>query len=176
MEAENKSQSTLVAITKTFQVKCPCRENKNHLGISDIIPKQSDIPSELNKVQKKFFLGHGIKETDPVIAANILLHRDHEKLEELKCQYCHGKLGVYVVPPIFFGEVPEAVIPSEFNVSKQLDKVRGDIAERTMYFALQKHYKLSGQDVLIIHSHKFLHKASNNEKDFIVFNLSNGRF
>ena len=51
MEVESKSQTTKVAVTKRFQVRCPCQENKNHLGISDIIPKQSDIPSELNKVQ-----------------------------------------------------------------------------------------------------------------------------
>ena len=176
MASEITNQSTTAEVTKTFQHRCPCQENKNHLGISEIVPKQSDSQSELPKVQRKFFLGQGIKTTDPAIAANIFLHRDHEKLEELLCQYCHGKLGVYVVPPMFFGEVPEAVIPSEYKVSKQLDKVRGDIAERTMYFALKEHYKMTGQDVLIIHSHKFLNKASNNEKDFIIFNLSNGKF
>ena len=173
--ASGRNQSTKEKGGKTFLFKCPCSENKHHLGISEIIPKPIDKSTEQPKVQKKFFLGQGIKTTDASEAANIFLHRDHKKLEELHRQYCRGKLGVYIVPPMFFGEVPEAVIPSEYKVSKHLDKVRGDNAERTMYFGLKEHYKKTCQDVLIIHSHKFLNKASNNEKDFIVFNLSNGK-
>ena len=106
------------------------------------------------------------------MARNILLHRDHKDLEELPHQYYHGKLGVYMVPPLFLGEVPETVHLSKYK--KHLDKVREDIAEHSMYFGLKEHYKTTGQDVLIIHSHKFLNKASNYEKDFIVFNLSIG--
>ena len=53
-------------------------------------------------------------------------------------------------------------------------RVKGDLAESTMYYALKNYFALNGDDVLIVHSHKFLHKNSNNEKDFIVFNLSKG--
>ena len=175
MEVETQSQSIMNAAgMKTFQHRCPCQENKCHLGVSEIIPKHADIPSELLRVQKKFFLGHGIKTTDPATAANIFLHRDHKQLEELSCQYCHGKLGVYMVPPMFYGDVPEAIRLSEFKVDKHLDRVRGDIAERAMYFALKNYFESNGDDVSIIHSHKFLNKASSNEKDFIVFSLSKG--
>ena len=36
---------------------------------------------------------------------------------------------MYMVPPMFFGQVPHAVILSEDCEKKYLDKVRGDIAE-----------------------------------------------
>ena len=76
---------------------------------------------------------------------------------------------------MFFGEVPEAIKRSEFKVPKFLDKVRGDIAESKVYHALKEYFNANGDDVLIVHSHKFLHKDSNNEKDFILFNLSRGK-
>ena len=79
-----------------------------------------------------------------------------------------------MVPPMFYGEVPQAIYLYEFNSKKHLDKARGDIAERTMYYALEEYYKMTGDDVLIIHSHKFLSQEGNNEKDFIVLNLSIG--
>ena len=160
---------------KSCQHRCPCSENKCHLGVSDIVTKQPDTTPELQKVQKKFFLGHGIKTDDPVEASKIFIQRDHDKLEALQFQYCHGKLGVYMVPPMFFGEVPEAIDLSKYKDPKHLDRVQGDIAERTMYHGLKKHYELIGDDVLIIHSHKFLNNSSNNEKDFIVLNLSKGK-
>ena len=72
--------------------------------------------------------------------------------------------------------IPQAVHLSEFKVAKYLDGVRGDIAERSMFFQLEKYYKSTGDDVLIIHSHKFLNKETNNEKDFIVLNLTKGNF
>ena len=80
-----------------------------------------------------------------------------------------------MVPPMFYGEVPEAVILSEYKVPKHLDRVRGDIAESKVYYALKNFFETTGDDVVIIHSHKFLHNASNNEKDFIVFNVSKGK-
>ena len=172
---EAQCQSMTGAATKTSQFKCPCKEDKKHLGISVIIPKISDVPPELLKVQRKFFLGHGIKTTDTEEAANIFFERDHNKLKELLQKYYQGKLGVYIVPPMFYGEVPQAVRLNKFNVEKHQDKVRGDIAERTMYFALKDYYKSIGDDVLIIHSHTFFKKASTNEKDFLVFNLSKGK-
>ena len=155
--------------------KCPCQSHKCHLGIHSIVPKQSEVSVALAKVQKKFFMGHGIVTTDPKEAAKIFLSRDHDKIKALLVNYRNGQLGVYMVPPMFFGEVPEAVILEDYNVPKHLDRVRGDIAESKVYHALNDYFKRTGDDVLIVHSHKFLSKASNNEKDFIVFNLSRGK-
>ena len=59
---------------------------------------------------------------------------------------------------------------------KHLDQVKGDLAEKTMFQALEKYYSEEGDDVAIIHSHKFLNSASNNEKDFIVLNHSKGNY
>ena len=67
-------------------------------------------------------MGHGIVTKDPKDAARIFLSRDHDKIEALLVHYRNGKLGVYMVPPMFFGEVPEAVILEEYNgefVNKQ---------------------------------------------------------
>ena len=68
---------------KSCQHRCPCSENKCHLGVSDIVTKQPDTTPELQKVQKKFFLGHGIKTDDPVEASKIFIQHDHDKLEAL---------------------------------------------------------------------------------------------
>ena len=154
---------------------CPCKSNKCHLGIHSIEPKQAEVSPTLAKVQKKFFIGHGIVTTDPKEAARLFLSRDHDKIEALLVHYHNGKLGVYMVPPMFFGEVPEAVVLEGYNVPKHLDRVRDDIAENKFYHALDDYFKGTGDDVLIIHSHKFLNKSSSNEKDFIVFNLSKGK-
>ena len=156
--------------------KCPCKSNKCHLGIHSIEPRQVEVTTTLAKVQKKFFMGHGIVTTDPKEAAKIFLSRDHDKIETLLVHYRNGQLGVYMVPPMFYGEVPEAVILEEYNIPKHLDRVRGDIAESKLYHALKNYFKRTGDDVLVVHSHKFLSKTSNNEKDFIVFNLSKGKF
>jgi hypothetical protein len=155
--------------------KCPCQSQKCHLGIHNIEPKPSEVSPALAKVQRKFFIGHGIVTTDPKEAARIFLSRDHEKIEALLVHYSNGQLGVYTVHPMFFGDIPEAVILEDYNVPKHLDKVKGDIAESKVYHALNDYFKRTGADVLIVHSHKFLNKASNNEKDFIVFNLSKGK-
>ena len=74
--------------SKTFQSRCPCKEGKYHLGAFMIEPKQSKTSIKLSKVQRKFFLGHGIKTTDPVEAANIFLNRDHLLSSNLR-QHCY---------------------------------------------------------------------------------------
>ena len=58
---------------------------------------------------------------------------------------------------------------------------KGDDAEKKVFYALKRYFKTTGDDVLIIHSHKFFHNSSNNnekptnnEKDFIIVNLSKG--
>ena len=79
-----------------------------------------------------------------------------------------------MVPPNFYGQVPEAIKLSKYKVTKHVDNARGDLAERIMFFALKKYYSEEGDDVAIIHSHKFLNNQSNNEKDFIVINLTKG--
>ena len=157
---------------KKCQYKCPCEKNKCHLGVFTIVPKDTEITTELNKVQKEFYLGHGIKTNDSNKAADILLKRDHQKLVSLQTEYFPGKLGVYMVPPMFYGEIPEAVKLSEVKNIRRSDSIKGDIAESTMFHALKKYFTLAGDDVLIVHSHKFLHNASINEKDFIILNLS----
>ena len=155
--------------------KCPCHSNKCHLGIHSIEPKPAEVSPTLARVQKKFFIGHGIVTTNPKEAARLFLSRDHGKIEALLVHYREGQLGVYMVPPMFFGEVPAAVILEDYDVPEHLDRVRGDIAESKFYHALKDYFNRTGDDVLIVHSHKFLSKASNNEKDFIVFNLSKGK-
>ena len=155
-------------------MKCPCSQNKDHLGIFAIVPKKSEVSVLQIKTLRKFFLGNGVNTTDFVKAANYFLKRDHKKLIELLNKYCHGKLGVYMVPPNFYGQVPEAIKLSEYKVTKHVDNARGDLAERIMFFALKKYYSEEGDDVAIIHSHKFLNNQSNNEKDFIVINLTKG--
>ena len=80
-----------------------------------------------------------------------------------------------MVPPMFYGELPEVIKPSENKIEKHKDRVRGDIAERKVYDALKEYFKMTEDDVLIVHSHKFLNNESNNEKDFIVINLSKGK-
>ena len=165
---------------KTFWFKCPCEEEKCHLGIFAIVPGEAETPTELNKVQKEFNLGHGIKETDPIKAAKIFLNRDHDKLVALLSKYFRGKLGVYMVPPMFYAQVPEAVRYSDFNVKKHVDGIKGDKAESQMFHALKQYFEKTGDDVLIIHSHKFFHKdtktnkQTTNEKDFIIVNVTKG--
>ena len=168
MSQENKSSSS---VSTNLQSKCPFQAKTCPLGVFTILPKKSK-----QHIKRHYSLGLGLKTTDPKKAGDIALHRDHKRIVALMQQYQHGKLGVYMVPPMFFGEVPEAVRPSEYKVKKHLDKVRGDVAERTVYFAFKKYFESTGDDVLVIHSHKFLKKETNNEKDFIVFNLSIGNY
>ena len=76
---------------------------------------------------------------------------------------------------MFYGQVPEAINLSEYKVEKHMDNVKGDLAERTMFFALEKYFLDEGDDVMTLHSHKFANSVSNNEKDFIIVNLTKGR-
>ena len=57
METEPGKQSS----AKTIQFKCPCQENKNHLGVSILKARQSEVSKKLLKVQRKFFLGQGLQ-------------------------------------------------------------------------------------------------------------------
>ena len=176
MEPQSVSQVTESQNVKTCQYKCPCERNKCHLGVFAIEPKEIETSTGLCKAQTDFYFGHGIKTADENEAANILLHRDHQEIVSLLSEYIPGKLGVYMVPPMFYGEAPEAIKLSEVKATKLIDTIKGDLAESTMFYALKKYYALTGDDVLIVHSHKFLHKASINEKDFIVLNLSKGMY
>ena len=60
------------------------------------------------------------------------------------------------------------------GTGKHKDGVRGQIAEQIMFEALKKHYEKSGDDVLIVQSHKFLNSVSSNEKDFLLVNVTKG--
>ena len=115
---------------------------------------------------------------DKVKAANDLTDRDHQRIVRFLKEYGPGKLGAYFVPPIFFSASPEVIILSEYDEKtkgkgKHKDGVKGQIAERAMFVALKDHFKKSKDDVLVLHSHKFLDKTST-EKDFIVVNVTKG--
>ena len=60
------------------------------------------------------------------------MNRDHKKLADLLENYFQGKLGVYMIPPMFYGEVPEVVCPTETKDQKYFDRVKGDMAERAI--------------------------------------------
>ena len=75
---------------------------------------------------------------------------------------------------MFYSQIPEAVKLSEYKVENHVATAKGDLAERIMFFALEKYFSEEGDDVVIIHSHKFLNNVSNNEKDFIIINLTKG--
>ena len=156
-------------------MNCPCSKSKYHLGVFAIVPKKPQVSSQLQiKTLRNFFLGNGVNTTDFVEAANYFLKRDHKKLIELLEKYGHGKLGVYMVPPMFYSQIPEAIKLSEYKVTNHEATAKGDLAERIMFFALEKYFSEEGDDVVIIHSHKFLNNNSNNEKDFIIINLTKG--
>ena len=124
-------------------------------------------------------MGNGITTTDCQKAANDLLSRDHEKVLRILKKYRRGKLGAYFVPPMFISEIPEVIEPDQYNAKtenqgKQKDIVRGQVAEQKMFHALKEYFDDCKDDVLIIHSHKFLDGNVNNEKDFVLLNLSKG--
>ena len=114
-----------IARSMSKNKKCPCQSEKCHLGIHNIEPKQIEVSSNLAKVQRKFFMGHGIVTKDPKEAARIFLSRDHEKIEALLVHYRNGQLGVYMVPPMFFGQVPEAIQPSKVRYKKKRTGPKG---------------------------------------------------
>ena len=123
-------------------------------------------------------MGNGFVTTDFAEAANRLLQRDHKAFLHLLEHYCHGDLGSYFVPNIFFSEVPKVI---DFGADKGAaynakyeDIVRGNVAEHEVFKELQQYFEETKDDVLVLHSHKFLNDKSNNEKDFILLNLSKG--
>ena len=136
------------------------------------------MPKKANfKRKRQYSLGLGLQTSDPKEAGDIVLRRDHKRIVALLEQYYPGKLGVYMVPPMFYGEVPQVIKLSEYKVDKHQDRVKGDIAERKVFYALQEYYRITGDDTLVVHSHKFrVHDDSNNEKDFIVLNLTKGKY
>ena len=131
----------------------------------------------MGKLQKVFFLGHGIKTTDKVKAATDLLHRDHPRVINFLKEYGPGKLGTYFVPPIFFISNPDIIDLYKYESrtqgkGKHMDLVKGQIAEQVMFKKLKKYYEESKDDVVVLHSHTFLQSKS--EKDFIVVNGTKG--
>ena len=165
-------------------VVCPCENNKDYLGIVTLVePEVNPTRKKKLKLKHSFFLGNGIKEDDPKEAANKLLFRDHKDVADLNDNYYNGKLGPKFLPPIFYSAIPNVVNPSAYEDQTKLkpgrhkpyhDEIRGEEAERLMFDALQVHFNQTKDDVLILSSHKFLNDTSNNEKDFIIVNLSKG--
>jgi len=52
--------------------------------------------------------------------------------------------------------------------------LKGQVTEKVMFKALENHFEKTQDNVIVIHSHKFLENKSNSEKDFIVVNLNKG--
>ena len=131
----------------------------------------------MEKIQKDFFLGHGIKTTNKIKAASDLLHRDHPRVIRFLKEYGPGKLGTYFVPSMFFSSNPNIIDLYKYESrtkgkGKHKDLVKGQIAEQVMFKKLKKYYENSKDDVIVIHSHTFLQSQS--EKDFIVVNGTKG--
>ena len=145
--------------------------------IHDFLKLQDHSQTKKN-TQKKFFMGNGFVTTDFAEAANKLLQRDHKAFLHLLEHYSHGGLGAYFVPNVFFSEVPKVIDygadkGAAYN-AKYTNHIRGDDAEKEVYKKLKLYFEGNKDDVLILHSHKFLNDESNNEKDFILLNLSKG--
>ena len=132
----------------------------------------------MQKVQKEFFMGNGVTIKDQAKAINDLINRDHPRLIRFLEEYGPGKLGTYFVPPIFFSSTPDIIKLSEYDAKTRgkgkhkEGAVRGQLAEQIMFNALKVYYRKRKDDVIILHSHKFLKNAT--EKDFIVFNVTKG--
>ena len=123
-------------------------------------------------------MGNGFVTTNFAEAANILLKRDHKAFLHLLEHYSHGGLGAYFVPNTFFSQMPKNI---DFGADKGAahntkyeNIIRGEVAEHEVFKKLQKYFEGKKDDVLILSSHKFLNDESNNEKDFILLNLSKG--
>ena len=122
-------------------------------------------------------MGNGVTLKDQAKAINDLINRDHPRLIRFLNEYGPGKLGPYFVPPIFFSSTPDVIKLSEYDAKtqgkgKHKDGVRGQLAEQIMFNSLKAYYSKSKDDVVVLHSHKFLKNAT--EKDFIVFNVTKG--
>ena len=122
-------------------------------------------------------MGNGVTTKDQAKAINDLTNRDHPRLIRFLKEYGPGKLGEYFVPPIFFSSTPDVIKLKEYDSKtqgkgKHKSGVRGQIAEEIMFNTLKEYYRKSKDDVIVLHSHKFLKNAS--EKDFIVINVTKG--
>ena len=126
------------------------------------------------EIQRKFFMGNGFVTTNYADAADRLLKRDHKLFLKLLNSYCCGDLGAYFVPSVFFSQVPKVIDFGADYDKKYKDQVKGQIAEEEVFKELKEYFEETKDDVLVLHSHKFLDNKSNNEKDFIILNLSKG--
>ena len=126
------------------------------------------------EIQRKFFMGNGFVTTNFADAANRLLQRDHKRFLKLLDSYCCGDLGAYFVPSVFFSHIPKVIdFGTEYDM-KYKSQVSGQIAEEEVFIELKDYFDGTKDDVLVLHSHKFLDNKSNNEKDFIILNLTKG--
>lgn len=77
-----------------YERLCPCQEGKGkgkYLGISSIYPKCTHFSNaKLEKLQRLFFMGNGIKIKDAGEAARHLIFRDHKDLAYLNIGYYNG--------------------------------------------------------------------------------------
>ena len=129
-------------------ILCPCENNQDYLGIVKL-GEPALKPTRKKKLKHSFFLGNGIKEEDPIEAANKLLFRDHKDVADLNNNYYNGKLGPKFLPPIFYSGIPHIVNPSAYEDQTKLkpgthknydEEIRGEEAERSMFNVLQIHF------------------------------------
>ena len=100
---------------------CPCEKNQDYLGIVTLVePEVNPTRKKKLKLKHSFFLGNGIKEEDPIEAADKLLLRDHKDVADLNNNYYNGKLGPKFLPPIFFSGIPNVVNPSGYEDQTKL--------------------------------------------------------
>ena len=170
-------------VLSKYERICPCQEGKDYLGIASIYPKCTHLSNaKLEKLRRLFFMGNGIKIKDAREAARHLLFRDHKDLAYLNIDYYNGKLGAKFLPPMFFSGIPKVSNFKEYQehyatkAEKGLysDQIKGVLAEKFVFNELKKYHGNSKDDVLIVHSHKFLGSKTTKEKDFIILNLSKG--
>ena len=170
-------------VLSKYERICPCQEGKDYLGIASIYPKCTHLSNaKLEKLRRLFFMGNGIKIKDAREAARHLLFRDHKDLAYLNIGYYNGKLGAKLLPPMFFSGIPKVSNFKEYQdhyankAEKGLysDQIKGVLVEKFVFNELKKYCGDSKDDVLIVHSHKFLGSSTTKEKDFIILNLSKG--
>ena len=69
-------------------------------------------------IKRQFFLGNSVnvKSYDNYEeAAKDLLQRDHPKILELLKDFDNANLGSYFVPPDFISDIPEVILPEEYE-------------------------------------------------------------
>ena len=67
------------------------------------------------------------------------------------------------------------ILASMHGYTSVVELIIKEIIGSTEDEELRKYFKENKDDALILHSHKFLDNKSNNEKDFIVLNLTKGK-